>query len=51
MNFLVTYIDFSIKYKLLVGNNLNEDIKIYIWNIYKKIVASEILIKYMKKLE
>ena len=23
MYFLVTYIDFSIKYKLLVGNNLN----------------------------
>lgn len=50
MNFLVTYIDFSIKYKLLVGNNLNEDIKIYIWNIYKKLIASDILIKYMKKI-
>jgi len=26
MNFLVTYIDFSIKYKLLVGNNLYVDL-------------------------
>jgi hypothetical protein len=50
MNFLVTYIDFSIKYKLLVCNNLNEDLKIYIWNIYKKLVARDILIRRMNKI-
>ena len=43
MNFLATYIDFSIKYKLLVGNNLNEDIRVYIWNIYKTLIAKDIL--------
>ena len=47
---LHTYIDFSIKYKLLVGNNLNNDIKKYIWNIYKKITAQDVLIKGFKKI-
>jgi hypothetical protein len=50
MNFLVTYIDFSIKYKLLVGNNLNEDIRVYIWKIYKRLIAKDILIDYFNTL-
>jgi len=43
MYFLKHYIEFSIKYKLLVGDSLNEDIKYYIWKIYKKEVAKDIL--------
>ena len=43
------YIDFSIKYNTLVGNKLNYDLKCYIWDIYKKMIAQEILTKFIKK--
>ena len=33
------YLEYSIKYNLLVGDNLNSDLKKYIWDIYKKIIA------------
>ena len=49
MNLLETYIDFSIKYKILVGNDLNNDLKYFIWKIYQKLVASEILQNFISK--
>ena len=48
MNLLETYIGFSIKYNILVGKNLNNDLKIYIWNIYKKLYAYQILENFLK---
>jgi hypothetical protein len=40
---LKTYLIFSINYKKNVGNNLNNDLKMDIWNIYKKVVAFNFL--------
>lgn len=50
MNYLQLYIDYSIKYKKIVGNNLNNDIKMMIWNKYKTICLIEKLKNYLKKL-
>jgi hypothetical protein len=50
MNLLQLYIDFNIKFKLVVGNKLNYDIKKYIWDIYKKDYAINILIREFKKI-
>lgn len=50
MNLLQLYIDFNIKYKLIVGTKLNNDLKIYIWDIYKKNYALNILIREFKKI-
>ena len=49
MYFLKTYIDFSIKYNILVKDNLNEDVKGIIWKIYKYLISYNILQKFIKK--
>ena len=49
MNNLKLYVDFSYKYKILVGDNLNLVIKHYIWIIYKKIIAIELIKKFLNK--
>ena len=33
-------LDFSYKYRLLVGDKLNPDIKYLIWKIYRRMVCS-----------
>ena len=43
------YINFSIKYKLLVKDNLNQDIKHIIWKFYIKDLAIEFIKKFIKK--
>jgi hypothetical protein len=45
--FLHYYLEYSIKYNLLVGYSLNPDLKKYIWEIYKKIIARDILEKFL----
>lgn len=50
MNTLSLYIDFSIKYRYLVKGKLNNDIKRYIWYIYKKQWAFGILLREFKKI-
>ena len=47
MIFLKHYLDFSYKYRLLVGDKLNPDIKYLIWKIYRRMVAREYLTKKM----
>ena len=47
MIFLKHYLDFSYKYRLLVGDKLNGDIKYLIWKIYRRMVAREYLTKKM----
>ena len=45
MIFRKHYLDFSYKYRLLVGDKLNGDIKYLIWKIYRRMVAREYLTK------
>ena len=45
--FLVHYLKFSYKYDLLVGNNLPIELKSKIWNIYKKMLSSEIICNFI----
>ena len=40
MHFLKTYLEFSQKYKILVKDSLNEDIKRIIWQIYKQLILN-----------
>ena len=46
MVFIKEYIDFSIKYKYLVGNKLPIEIKRYIWEHYRILVAIDKIRKY-----
>ena len=43
MYFLKHYSDFSAKYNIIVGNRLNYDLKLYIWEIYKELIAEKVL--------
>jgi len=45
--FLAQYLEYSYKYKLLVGNNLPIEFKREIWIIYKKLIASKIIRDYI----
>lgn len=38
---LAIYIDFSIKYKYLVGDSLNNDVRRIIWKIYLKSIMRD----------
>jgi len=49
MYFLKTYIDFSIKYNILVKDNLNEDVKRLIWTIYKYQISHNIIQNFIRK--
>ena len=49
MYLINTYLDFSFKYKIIVGDNLNEDIKKIIWKIYIKLIANDIIKNFLKK--
>lgn len=49
MNSIKLYIDFSSKYKILVGDNLNIELKIYIWKIYKKIISLDKIKTFLTK--
>ena len=50
MNLLSHYIDFMVKYRILVGDNLCEDVRIYIWEIYKREIAKDILVIFFRKI-
>ena len=43
------YLNFSYKYKLLVKNELNDDIKRIIWKIYLQLVMKEKIQQFIKK--
>ena len=49
MYFLKIYIDFSQKYKILVKDSLNEDIKRIIWQIYKQLICQNIIKSFIEK--
>ena len=50
MNYLELYLDYSIKYKKIVGDNLNNDLKMIIWKKYKTLCLVEKLKKYIEKI-
>jgi hypothetical protein len=43
------FVNFNINFKKVCDNKLNEDIKIKIWEIYKKLIAYDIIKKFIKK--
>jgi len=49
MSRLAIYLDFSYKYKKLVQNKLNNDIKFIIWKIYLKLFMTEKIKKFISK--
>jgi hypothetical protein len=46
MIFLKKYLYFNMLYKKIINNKLNEDIKMKIWNFYKKLIAYDIIKKF-----
>lgn len=48
--FLNEFIKFSITYKKFIKNKFNNDLKMYIWNLYKKQVAYDIIKQFLHKI-
>jgi len=49
MNQIEEYINFSIKYKILVGNYLPIEMKRYIWNIYLKMISLDKICAFIQR--